>query len=433
MKQKSKILLWCLLATPLLLMPQTSWAAPTPKPEPKPTPTPAPTPTPTPTPDPTPKPTPAPVKVLPVLVVTKFQDVGGLDKDKDPLNARYTAAFIKYLADKENGHFQAIDEKTKKPKASKSTFTLEGELSCIASDDANSLSDGSYLCTLRLFQEDKGDKSRKLIAHWAGTAASLRDLTGNINRDARVNPEGLLGELGQRVIAAMEATDNPIDPQANAFEKLVSAGEKFKRIDSVLVKGASPKLEPLEGGQILSGGKFWLQAASQDAGAIYLLEISNGHPYALFMPEIGHEIEVAPGRPALLPPLAPLQAGDVENKTTRELIVLVRRNAQKPDKNADAANSLGGNALKPTLSATASDGKNSDASQDPAKPRSIIISDRTVNPTEPPVQVVGGALVAYSPADPDIARLLELAQKDAPGTWLAQRLTVTINPSPKKQ
>jgi hypothetical protein len=239
----------------------------------------------------------------------------------------------------------------------------------------------------------------------------------------------LLGELGKRVTAAVVAASSPADPQAATLEKLVDAGEKFKRLDSVIVSGTPDKPARVAGGQVVSGGKFWVQVASQDGGAVYLIENSGGHPRALFAPEAGREIEVAPGCSALLPPQAPLLAGDVDRKTTRELVVLVRRGEV-------AAH--GGNTPRPIVA----DGKGPVQRDEATKPtprpitadgRSIVVGSSGGGETgAPAVQVVGGALIKPAPADADIARLLKLAEKDAPGTWLAQRLSVVIEPSPTK-
>jgi hypothetical protein len=316
-----------------------------------------------------------------VLVVPVARDAGGLPpaREGDPLNARVSEALREYLSRTAAERFVVSE----KPVPGEVRLTLEGELSHVARADTTG---GPYLWTARLYREP-----HRLVGQWAGSAESLRYLTGNLRQDPRVDLEGLVGELGKRVVAATVAAAG--EAANREFARLVDQAASHARVEAQVV----PEAGAGAGEGVVSGGRYRVRVSSQDAGSAFLLEVGEGgRPRALFAPEAGQE--VAAGRAALLPPGEPLAAGEVTALAERDLVVLIRRHVEHP------ARSLG------DISLSAADTASSDDE-------------------DAPVRVLGSTELPERPTlDPAVARLLTLARADPAGTWLARRVKLRVLP-----
>ncbi len=340
------------------------------------------------------------------VVVTPLRDAGGLSErgpDGRPLNLRYTDALFSYLSEPARGRLLVVRHASE-VKAPAQVFTLEGDLSHVESDD---LAGGPYLCTLRLFREaspehpDHAQQPRRIVNQWAGWARTLRHLTGNLNRDQRVDQEGLLGELGKRVLAQMTALGKS-ETEHRQFAALVEQAAHLGRLEaSVMATGAGFADAPA--GQVKSGATYQVRVVAQDAGTAYLVATSaKGTPLTLLSPKMGSTIQVEPGRPMLLP--AHLEAEEVTTPAERHFVVLVRRRAPAAEGSAAPA----------------------PAPQPGAEPAAVGNAPDDANPLA--VQVLEGHPASATPETQEITRLLQMAGTDPAGTWLAQRLKLRILP-----
>ena len=246
----------------------------------------------------------------PLLTVKPLRDAGGtLPKanNEPPLNARYAQALRGRIKDeaKQALLVAGIDPESK---AETTRYTVEGDLSRA---DGTSENTGAYLCVLRVYREGK---SRRLLLQLAGTANTLRDLSGNLRRDPNVNVNGLAGAFAARIVAALQGGEDE-----NALTDLLGKVDSKRLTAAALTEGESGKQEEAPNLTLKKGAKFRLRVASEDAGAVFLLEIADGKPTSVFAPETPQEI--ASGKPVILPLDAPLTA---TNKETREFLVLFR-------------------------------------------------------------------------------------------------------------
>ena len=344
------------------------------------------------------------------LTVQPLRDAGGLEgrtTEGQPLNRRYSEALVKHLGDNAGGRFVVAAKSDPKAKV---RLTLEGDLSHVESPAADG---GAYMCVLRLWREGQ---PRQLIGQWAGYAETLRFLTGNLRHDPRVDQDGLLGELSKRICAMV--TGIAAGDQAEAVVTLVDAASKLKRIDAVVVPEGGTGGSAWE--PVVSGGAYRLRVASQDVGSVFLIALgAEGRPEALYVPQPGQELDVAPGRPVVLPPQEPIAAGEVKTPTKRELLVLVRRRGN----GASPGSGLGHPAETP-------------GAGPPDGPAPLPGSVERVGDGETPLPVCvidgRGSRTLPSPGDPAVARLLAMAKADPPGAWVARRITVHLVPKPQK-
>jgi hypothetical protein len=128
---------------------------------------------------------------LPVLIRVKIlKDRGGLPKSGRDAQQHYqfTDGLVKYLlTEAQDRYFVGSAPRGVDPRV----LILEGDLS---RTEVNS--GGAYLCVLRL----KDERTGKFIGQWAGVADNFRLLYGNLFNTDGVAAQGLLGELGSRLV-----------------------------------------------------------------------------------------------------------------------------------------------------------------------------------------------------------------------------------------
>lgn len=347
----------------------------------------------------------------PVLRVAKLRDAGGLPKPgkgEEALNTRLTRAFGQYLSKQGGGRF-LVNERPKRGRVATRVLTLEGDLSHVDASPAEG--GGGYLCVLRLFQEGR---PRRLVAQWSGTADSLRYLTANLRADRRVDSQGLLGDMGKRVIAYVDRTGG--EDQALALEKLVRPALRSAKdvTATVLPEDAKPTGTTTLTADVPAGGGYRLKVASRHPGAVFVVGRSGVEklPQALYLPEAAAVEVRAAGEPVMLPsgPAETLKADERVRQPQgedQELIVLVRRRNVKGNGAAAALPSASPEA--PALSANIGTGMPGSGA---------------------PVGVMEGMRSRMAPADPGVARLLRWMASDPPGTWTAQRVVLHVSPRP---
>lgn len=174
--------------------------------------------------------------------------------------------------------------------------------------------------------------------------------------------------------------DEPVVvPEADEPDGVLGLG---RGVAPVLIVGSGDLPVPaMAAGELKAGSRYRVQITSQDAGSVYLIGLNAQKRWqALVVPALGEEIIVAPKAPVTLPGSGVLQAETVSAPQLREMIVLLRRTPKN------------GN----------------------------------VGIVKPPLMTDARLM------DADVIRLLTLAAKDAPGTWLAQRISVRIVPVPSR-
>lgn len=129
---------------------------------------------------------------LPILVqVRGFKDRGGLPRFGSDANQhrQFADSLIRYLRTESKGRFFVGNA----PRGIEThVLILEGELSRTENGTG-----GSYLCVLRL----KDDRTDRWVGQWAGVADNFRFLYGNLTNAEGVSPLGLLGEMGNAIVA----------------------------------------------------------------------------------------------------------------------------------------------------------------------------------------------------------------------------------------
>ncbi len=368
----------------------------------------------------------------------------GKGPDNKPIEERFTTALQKLLAESAKGRF-GTSGTTKD-----SDFVVEGELSALQTAKNTA---GGYLCTVRLFQT--GKSGRRLVGQWAGTAKTVRDLTGNITKDKSISNLGLAGELASRIGAVVSAsmgtaagetpkTSAVLTPAVyNALIKTATANRRLK-VDVVSGGATDDKLRST----LVPGEKYHLLVSAQDAGTVYVLALvsdaeNDGKPKS---PYAQNEAPAAlPGRSVLLPPNAPFTAPQTG---TADWVVLVRR---KP---ADKATDKAGAAPSASVIVPRSAGGI-------GVPGFALLPGATTDdpygvadtppgygvPDVPPgagVTIIGGALAATpialpkpvvttakSELDAETERILRMMQSDPAGTWVALEIKLPVIPPVK--
>jgi len=388
----------------------------------------------------------APVPVAPVaplwvsVTVRTMRDNGGLPtpiQGDAPLNVRLTKALTTFLRDSvPNRPFDVLTTGAKGqavPVAPVRRFTLEGDLTGANLPPQSRLglpeSDGSgYLCIARLYEEaDKTRRRRRrLIGQWAGTADTLRYLSGNLGRDTRVSPLGLVGEMGGRIAAVLTAVAR--DPEV-ALDAL-AAQTKNRPFDARLVP-VPGEVEVKQGGsQLAPLNRQQVQMETREAGQAFLIEM-RGDTDTPFLVSRGPSNGNAPQEPdpsawfaagaftLPAPPRAPIYVGG-------NGVYLVFRRTPAPPPPAQTAR-----ATPPLLAAAAE--SDEDEPEDLTGHTGLTMSfpppplDLSRAPSEtdaPPVRVVGIVVPLRDPArsDPALVALLARIAQDAPGVWSALRV-----------
>ncbi len=220
------------------------------------------------------------------LKVSTLRDGGGIERG---LNLRLTEALAKFLRENRSAH-PPLGQEVASP-----LYALEGEVSFAAggSDDA-----GRYLMLARLFRGRPGNKKeRTLIGQWAGTAVSLRYLTANLRHDPRTHTYGLIGELGSRALAAMDADRQaPASRWHTLFAQLRPvAPPPLFQADSETAMQSPGKAKARAIREISTGRSFQVALPTQEAAQDFLFLFDGA------------------GRPTLIP-LAPQQrSGALKN------------------------------------------------------------------------------------------------------------------------
>ena len=322
----------------------------------------------------------------PVLIVKPLRDASGtLPKGagEAPLNVRYAQALRGRIRDVAKNSLRVLGADADDRAAVH--FTVEGDLSRA---DTTSLTAGAYLCVLRLYREGK---PRRLILQMAGTADTLRDLTGNLKQNPAFDLNGLAGEFAARIAAATR-------PETEASEFLAAAdkaAESRRLTVAMVTEDAAGKPTDAPGMDIKKGATFRLRVTSQDAGAVYLVALTDGGPKPVFAP--ADALDIRPNVPVLLPPGAPLTPPAADSA---EYIALVRISAK-------AADAKGNGPAAPT-----------DAARGDARDRE--------KESSAPAQVLLSGERAPGDLDEGVKRLLALLRGDASGTWTAIRVRVNF-------
>jgi hypothetical protein len=326
--------------------------------------------------------TPSPPPPALVVVMPDFTVVGTLDTpDSQPYQASLAEGFRKYLAEHSQGFYDVV-ARPMRPALGQRLLVLDGQLSHTVLDPATK--DGPFLLVLRL--RTVGPNAR-CAAQWAGTAPNLRGLTGNLDNQPGIDPEGLLGELGKRLVAAFVGS---FDDQTAALDKLLSGAMHGRALE--LTASGEDGRTLADGATLAGGSKVTVQAAAPVPGTVYLIgRAAGGKPAALCVKPPEQAPQAGPGHPAMLPPTGAVALDTVASATGYELVVLHR--------------------LKPSSGAT----------------RDLGASDLNVGGVA--VMEAGVANLATG-GDPAIARLLAAAATDPDGTWSAARLKLTLTPPP---
>lgn len=297
------------------------------------------------------------------IAVQPLRDAGGAGEkgpDGASLNVRLTRGLEAYLGEAARGRLRLV------PASAQPDFSAQGEIS---KPDTAPAGAGPYLLVLRLFREGK---SRQLIGQWAGVADTVRDLSGNILRDPRVDPNGLTGELCKRAIAAAVGGSWP---QMESFDKLLG---------TTRATGVEAKVLPAP------GGGYRIEVKSDAAGTVFVVGMRAGVPRALLLSEAPQVVDLSAGKAVVLPTQKTFALEEPASIGPREVVVLVRRKAAERE------------VLKTT--------------------------EVTPSGNEPSVRIIEGGKEPAGEAG--VTRILQLATADTPGLWRAVRMPLHLLTSP---
>ena len=338
--------------------------------------------------------------------VGALRDGGGLPRkaDEEPLNLQLSQGLVRFMQhDLSPGVSVSLasSKEARRPiDFDAAVYDLEGEVSRTAGSVPGA---GTYLVVLRLFR-DTGGADKPLVAQWAASARTFLDLSCNMTRDRRVSAEGLIGELGTRVLAF--ATGTPISSQALDFVGFAARCAARDRITADIVPEASSQASP-DPTLLRSGDRYRIRVSSGEQGVVYLVGIdSDGNPRTISVEMPGNEAEVAPGRPVLVPIEPPIPTGEILAPTRKRIVVLVRRKSAAA---REPVRSLLRSVALTTLSA----------------------ADVGTDATGPAVEMLdcGPAPRPFGAPDAGVARILDMAATDPDGTWLAKEIVVRILPA----
>lgn len=373
--------------------------------------------------------------------IAPLKDAGGAigaGPDGKPMEERFTQALQKLLAEYAKGRFSTAGGKD-------SDFLVEGELSAL---QTTKNTPAGYLCTVRLTQTTRTGK--RLIGQWAGTAKTIRDLTGNLTKDDRVSNLGLAGEFATRIAAVVAdaAPDSPKPAVASAtmtpdvYNALIKKAVADRRLTVDVMQEGMADQKPRN--TLLPGEKYRLRVSPQDAGTVYLLQLVSGEgftgrPKSPFAQN--EALSASPGRSVMLPPNTPL----VAPKTgVASWVVLLRRSDARSAAPAGAqlapimpqivgSRAVGGVIVLPGEPA-AQDAPQYGVADVPAQ---YGVPDSSPGAA---VTVIGGALAGTpiasageSPAtpaksllDPEAERVLTMMKSDPAGTWIALEIKLPV-------
>jgi hypothetical protein len=184
--------------------------------------------------------------------IRPLRDAGGINRG---LNTQLTIALSHFVS--ENAAKQISVETVG---ASKSDvvqrYVLEGDISCtVGSGEDNQ----RFMMTARLYREGT---VHSLIGQWAGTSDSFRYLTTNLRNYPGIHTHGLIGELGSRIIAALESDNKSLGQQWRMLQPRMS-----HRGDTVVQLIAAGSDHPV--GPAPHKGPFRLRVRSADSDDVY--------------------------------------------------------------------------------------------------------------------------------------------------------------------
>ena len=286
---------------------------------------------------------------------------------------------------------------------------------------------------MRLFHA--GGNGRYLVGQWAGTARGLRDLTGNIGKDAGVSTLGLAGELASRIATVVGGASGGVKAGGGGgtppevYNALIKTATASPRLTADVITEGAGNAQPRN--TLLPGEKYRLRVSPQDAGTIYILSLGvNGKPSSPYAQN--EPLDGSPGRAVTLPPNSPFIAP--KSGATEWVILLRRKDADKASVAVPGVTllSMRGVALLP-------------GALEPDTPQYGVpdlppygVPD-TIS-AGAPVAVIGGAVgvapVAVAPTkgklDEETERILGMMKRDAPGTWVALSLKLPVVPADGK-
>ena len=347
-------------------------------------------------------------KNLPTVSVAPFKDMSGADAkgpDGKPLPERLTSALKQFLTEGAKGRYTVA--------GSGSKFVVENEISAL---EVGPVSKRPYIVVTRLYME----KPRRLVAQYCGKAPTLRALTGNLERQADAAATGLIGGIAKEIGAAVVHAGKVADDAS--FDAMVKAATATRRI-TVDVLGDGGDQKPRQ--QIGGGEKFRLRVNSQDAGAVYIVQIRDNRPMVPYSQN--EPLDVAQGKPVTLPPNSPFTAPKVKAATAMEYIVFVRKGGKvdggvpvTPGTQTGAEASLVPTRLTPRA---APRGSIQMASSVSFLPRGFGLDQEDdkielLSVTSPDAE-----------GDAGIASLLQQYQNDPDDKWIAVRIKIAISPS----
>ncbi len=346
----------------------------------------------------------------PLLVISTIQDAGGLTNQREEgqlMNLRFTEGVARYLKARErvsetlapdfcvvqrDSNGQLVTFEQKEPVSTlKAVFLIEGRLSY---HEAMQERAAGYSCTLELRREEKGEKP---LVSWLGTAQSLLLLSGNVQGYSNVNREGLIGELGDRILGALLSFAPPLSEQEQALilEKGLKEGEREKGITIKLI--ATPPSEENTPRKLLPGTQYHMRLETALAGQVFVLERSR-QGLRLLLPSNSLLVTAKPKTALLLPAMGGFLVERAEEEEDRELIVLLH--SEKRGREPQVKQQRFG-LLNP--------------------PRSM---------EESPVQVreVSAQKGLQSTSLINATRLLQGLRADTGGQWIARRLVYHVSP-----
>lgn len=355
-------------------------------------------------------------KILPRLQVKPMEDRGGLnvrDEKGKPLSGSLTTGMIQYVKERGKDRIEVVDTRVNPGRTLNSavpSLTMESDLSHAATDDANG---GPYLLTVRLFEEAK---PRRIVAQWSGVAQTLMSLTANLRQDPRISADGLVGELGNRVVETVAAYGAvSAQDQQKRFMRFIKASKKTESLTTRLVSAEQTAATNIGTPTLISRSGFGVEVTAPFSAEVYVVGLdATGRLRPLLLPAAGHEVVLAPGMSLRIPTGTFWQATETLQPVQEEVVVLTRRKQ---------------NTLQPQKTNTGEPG---------AAIRFASLQDKTVQPglgLENPLHVIvvdgGNRILPRASGSRDVERFLSMIENDPVGTWATSRLPVQIIPATK--
>jgi hypothetical protein len=206
----------------------------------------------------------------PILVVSAVHNAGGLtvrDRQGRPFQVGLTELLQTTLKDKLEGRCLVLtpDRAARLTRASL-RYTLQTELSQV--QGGVSAAGGCYLAVARLFKEGP---TRLLIAQWAGSAASLLNLTSNLERIPNIDALGLVGELANQVSIALMFKAGP--DQKTLLRRLQSLHISPGDLTVVPVDSSGHAIvEPISHSQ-----PYGIRVMTKHEGTLYVIAMDTGY------------------------------------------------------------------------------------------------------------------------------------------------------------